>query len=323
MVASFKSNCIVQSFGMLFIMAASALSSGCSGVGNQSPPGVLSAGAVSTGWQPVQPIAALQPGASAGTLYASSPGANTVTEYQLPGDAIIGTLGASSGLSAPGGLFFSKEHLYVTNGNQVLIFGVGQTMPTLTIRDPAPFADDVVVGNDGTVYVANEEDDYEGYGDVLVFKKNRTVAEYTIIPPKVNEVGSVTLDSSNNLYIAYTLLNNSTRIEKYAPGSQKGEDTRWSLGYPGGMAFDKSGNLVIADKTRIDVFAPGAAKPTRTFGSLSYGVSVRFNQSQTHLFATDYGANQIDEFDYATGDILKAFSLAGAAGLAIDPPASL
>ena len=119
------------------------------------------------------PIAALQADASAGTLYASSSTANTVTEYSLRSGTLIGTLGASSGINGnPEGMFFTKSHLYVTNGNQVLVFPVGQMTPSLTLQEPPsvePFEADVAVGRNGTVYVANYIVNYSGPGIVVVF----------------------------------------------------------------------------------------------------------------------------------------------------------
>jgi len=299
--------------------------SGCSGTVSQFSPRVTSSGGESNAWQVTQPFAALQTESASPTLYASSSTANTVTEYQLPSDTIIGTLGASSGINnGPSGMFFSKDKLYVTNGNQVLIFPVGKTTPSLILQDPisAPFADDVVAASDGTVYVANEENDYCGYGEVVVFKKGQTAPEYTIIPPKVNFVLSVTLDSSNNLYIAYDTTFNTAHIREYAPGSQTGTETGWSVKSPSGMVFDKSGNLVVVDGTIIDVFTPGIPKPVRTFGSLNNGGFVTLNRSETLLFSTNWGANEIDELNYSTGKMVKTITLAGAAGIAIDPSSS-
>jgi hypothetical protein len=309
---------------------ASALFAGCSGAGSQFSLTEASAGHASKTWQQTQPIAAFHTDATAGTLYASSPTADTVTEYMLPGGGVLGTLGASSGIDdVPQGMFFSKDHLYVTNGNQVLVFPAGQTMPSEILQDSGsvsgPYVNDVVVGNDGSVYLANVFQNYSGAGVVAVFKKGQTIPSYVIRLSESEALFSVTLDSSNNLYLAYDDLKGLGRIDEYAPGKQKGKNTGWSLKYanPGGMAFDRSGNLVIVDDTVIDVFSKGIQKPIRAFGSLKQGAFLAFNKTQTHLFVTDSGSGQIDEFDYTTGGVVKTISLADATGVAIDPPASL
>jgi DNA-binding beta-propeller fold protein YncE len=85
------------------------------------------------------------------------------------------------------------------------------------------------------------------------------------------------------------------------------------------MAFDKSGNLVVIDGGTIDVFTPGTSKPARTFGSLQQPQFLVFDKAQTVLYVTNYGANQIDEFDYSTGELINTISLTGPIGLAINP----
>ena len=324
MAGGFDRKSFVYLLGAFILLCATATFCGCSSLPSQLTFGPTSGEFASKAWRSNQPFTTLQHDATNGTLYASST-ANTVTEYDLRNGTVIGTLGAASGInSGPSGMFFSKGHLYVTNGNQVLVFPAGQTTASLTLEDPieGPFASDVVVGTDGTVYLANFEVNYSSEGNVEVFERGKTAPEYSINFPSTDPVNAVTLDSSNNLYVGYSDEHGpKARIAEYPPGSRKGQDTGWSLKseIPGGMAFDKSGNLVVIDGAAIDVFTPGTSKPARTFGSLQQPQFLVFDKAQTVLYVTNYGANQIDEFDYSTGELINTISLTGPIGLAINP----
>ncbi len=258
------------------------------------------------------------------TLYVSSPNANTVTEYSLPSGTIAGTLTASNGISDPEGMAFAKGHLYIANDTEALIFPRGKTDPSLTLQEPGPsyLAYDIVVDASGTVYLANLVTAYDDPGDVLVYKKGQTTYDYSLNFPCCVAVEGDAIDSSNYLHVSYAS-SHSSRIMEYAPGSQKGKDTHWHVHDPTGMAFDEKGNLVVVDGgTQIDVFTHGDTEPVRTFGKLSSGQFLAFDKSHMYLYVADSGANQVDEFDYANGVVVKTFPLAGASGVAIDPPAS-
>lgn len=288
--------------------------------------GIPGTGAMSSAhapMQPVEPQSELMPD-TATTLFASSATSNTVTQYSVPSNTVLSTLGPASGITNPEGLFVYKSSVYVTSGNQVLVFPIGQSTPSLTLQEGQQFqADDVAVAKNGTVYVANYTIGYSEPGDVLVFKKGQKTAEYGLNFSGLDPVISDTLDSSGNLYVAYLTSGNAARINEYPPGSQKGTNTGFSIKHPGGMAFDKDGNLVVVDETTIDVFTPGTSKPTRTFGSLQNGQFLTFNKQKTNLYVSDLGTNQIDEFDYATGKVKTTITLDGVTGLAYSPPAAL
>ena len=261
MAGGFDRKSFVYLLGAFILLCATATFCGCSSLPSQLTSGPTSGEFASKAWRSNQPFTTLQHDATNGTLYASST-ANTVTEYDLRNGTVIGTLGAASGInSGPSGMFFSRRKLQAPGP------------PLLTLEDPieGPFASDVVVGTDGTVYLANFEVNYSSEGNVEVFKRGKTAPEYSINFPSTDPVNSVTLDSSNNLYVGYSDEHGpKARIAEYPPGSRKGQDTGWSLKseIPGGMAFDKSGNLVVIDGGTIDVFTPGTSKPARTFGSL-------------------------------------------------------
>lgn len=265
---------------------------------------------------------AARPDADSATLYVSSPGQNTITEYALPGDKVIRTIDASDGLNDPVGMFVSHGYLYVASGYQVLVFPPGATMPSQTIQDEvgAPYAQDVAIASDRTLYVVNYEEDYSNYGDIVVYAPGQSSPSYIIVLPAV--VGlSATVDAKGDMYAGYISLSGPGRISKFKPGSRKGEDTHWPIDSPNGMAFDKHGNMVVAGNTQVYVFAPGVSKPLRTFGSLVQGGFLAFDHTGASVYVADSGNDRVDKFDYATGNLLKTIDLTGTQGIAIDPPA--
>jgi hypothetical protein len=270
--------------------------------------------------------------ASGSVLYVSG-NDNTVTEYSLPSGAVIGTLGSSSGISDPMGLFFADGSLYVTNGNasEVLVFPAGASMPSSILRESteSPFPWDVTVGKDGTVYVVDLMDDYCGEGDFEVFEKGQTTPAYVVYMNSWYSFGAA-LSKDNYLYVSY-VPDQKAKIAVYAPGAQKGHDVNWHLRsdvsgsqtFPMGMVFDKEGNLVVVDVNRIDVFAPGVPKPIRHFGKLISGYFLAFDRDRRILYVADYGANRVKEFDYETGKLVGSIDSSGPVGIAVDPPAPL
>ncbi len=334
---------VARGTGTFLLAAAATLLAGCGGVGQLSPgsPGGMgvtsnarSAGAVAAANLPSLPSlsSAVSPDTAA-TLYASDSLANTVVEYDTSTGAIIRTLGGGSSgpVIYPEGLFVSKGALYVANeggsGSAVLVYKSGATSPSRILQEGAQFEPvDVAVGTDGTVYVANIVTGYSEPGNVEVFKKGSTTADYAISFGSGSEalpVYSVALDSSNNLYVGFTNKSNKGEINKYAPGSTKGVNTGFVIGTPTGMAFDKSGDLVAVDTHVVDVFQAGTDNPIRQFGSLTSGQYCAFTKSGTYLYVADSGANQVDEFHYSNGKLLSTTSLSDATGVALSPPEAL
>jgi hypothetical protein len=260
--------------------------------------------------------------ARSSTLYVSSYQNSTVTEYSLPSGTVIATLGASGGINGPGGLFFTSGQLYVPTGPSVLIFPAGSSTPSKRLEETGisgDFGGDVTVGKDGTVYDVNLVNNACGVGDFEVFEKGQTSPAYTVNMESQYSV-SAALDASNSLFVAYVPYKVG-RIKTYSFGKQTGKNTPWHLKAPGGIAFDKGGNLVAVDGTRIIVFAPHTHKPIRRFGSLQSGQYLAFDKTQTVLYVADSGANQVDEFDYASGRLLGSIRSSAPTGVAIDPPA--
>ena len=279
-----------------------------------------SAGLAAQFRQPVRTPAISQ--ARSATLYVSSFQNSTVTEYSLPGGTVIGTLGTPEGIYGPGGLFFTSGHLYVPTGPYVLLFPAGSPTPSLRLEETdisGAFGGDVTVGKDGTVYDVNLVNDACGVGEFEVFEKGQTRPAYAVNMESQYSI-SATLDASNSLFVAYVPYKIG-RIEAYAFGAQTGKNTPWHLKTPGGIVFDKDGNLVAVDGTRIIVFAPRTHKPIRRFGSLQSGQFLAFDKTQTVLYVADSAANQVDEFDYASGKLLGSLSSPDPTGVAVDPPA--
>ncbi len=207
-------------------------------------------------------------------------------------------------------------------GPYVLLFPAGSSTPSLRLVETnisGAFGGDVTVGNDGTVYDVNLVNDACGVGDFEVFAKDQTKPKYTVIMDSQFSI-AVALDASNSLFVAY-VPRKVGRIEAYSFGAQTGKNTPWRLNTPGGIAFDGDEDLVAVDGTRIDVFAAHTRKPIRQFGSLQSSQFLAFDKTRTVLYVADSYANQVDEFDYASGKLLGSIHSPDPTGVAVDPPA--
>lgn len=57
------------------------------------------------------------------------------------------------------------------------------------------------------------------------------------------------------------------------------------------------------------------------FGSFGQAGFLTFDKTKANLYVTDWGNDQIDVLDYASGQLTKTISLNEAYGVAIDRPA--
>lgn len=154
----------------------------------------------------------------------------------------------TSGISGADGLFVDpKGNLYVANlrGSSVTVYRPGQTVPFEkypTTKNPT----DVVVGNDGTVYISQSG----GCVCITEYPPGSMIPKLTI---QLKANGGfplfMTLDASNNLYVSMATLGGGS-VLKIAAGRTKASVLALpGLVTPRGLAFTRSGALAVSNDT--------------------------------------------------------------------------
>jgi DNA-binding beta-propeller fold protein YncE len=231
------------------------------------------------------------------------------------------------------------QNLYVANNETRNIGGIkkgspnilpvyppGSGSPSLMYFQDLHHPTDVVIGGDGTVYVASFGDGY-----VTEYPNGSMTPSLHFQAPS-GSAFSVALDASNNLYVACTI---SNAVYEFAPGSTQGTNLGLVLGgEPHGMAFDSRGDLIVAvskapnSGSVIDVFPPGKTLPSKQITGTFQPFMLGLDKAQRHLYVADFGSGNHDgavfEFAYPTGRLVNKYTQGGASGaygVAVNPPA--
>lgn len=274
-------------------------------------------------------------------LYVSDPIDSRVDIYPLTtgNPAPIGHI--TSGIWAPTGLAENSQKLYVANNTRpinlsgtkgipdtVTVYAAGSGSPESTFSQDLLTPTDVIVGRDGTVYVASFGD-----GFVTEYPPGSMTPSLHFRPPSGSPL-AVALDARNNLYVAVTTTN---AVFKFAPGSTQGKNLGLALpGEPHGMAFDSHGNLLVAvsmapgSGSVVDIFPPGKTVPSAHIGGVFQPFMIDLDLSERHLYVADFGSGNHDGgvfvFSYPSGNLVAKYARGAASaayGVAVNPPAPL
>ena len=215
-------------------------------------------------------------------------------------------------------------HVYVT--------APGRNTPFLTLDDSGALPSDLAVDAAGTVYVANGYDQQGcGAGDVRVYPKGATTAAYTICDSAIgqpySQVNGVAVDSKGDVFVTWE--NGSYTgglVHEFTPGPHfTGHFLPPKFKYPSAIAIDSANNIVVSDveAPAVEVFSPGAKRLKYSFARTGDPLHVAFDATQAHLFVADAIANQIGEYEYATGTLVNSIAFPGAQldGVAVSPKA--
>jgi secreted PhoX family phosphatase len=301
----------------LALVAAAAVGAGCSG-GAHAIPSAGSAYAASgarAGW--LSPLAK-----RGGQLYVADQPNQRVAIFSQKTGASTGQI--TDAIAGPDGLYIDTEGtLYVCNfgAGTVTEYPKGQTTHSKTLTGTIG-PKYVVAGRDGTVYVSDFGD---GSHSNLYEYANGSTTPTTTIPFATFPAG-VALDTHNKLYVAYSdPTSDDIEVLKFSEGSTKGKNLGIHIKYdnPGGLAFDKKGDLLLDDQSLpgVDVFPPGATSPSQQIKGFSLAYQIALNQKNTHLFVSDPFGPSVAEVAYPSGAPIRSFStgLAGAFGVATSP----
>jgi hypothetical protein len=242
-----------------------------------------------------------------------------------------------SGLNSPVGLFVraGSHDLYVANtfgSNNIQVFHRGQTTPYNTYTNPSPpgVPVDVAVAKDGTVIATYSNNRNHRFGFLATWiggpnggtfvgnfpMKRDGVGEFLT----VRRNGVVYFDEFDDVSGAGSLWSVS------CPAGACGAQTKVagvSLSFPGGMAIDATGDVLVADAApgAADTFELPNTKP-RSFALAGTPTGMAINELDHHWFVADYRNNDAAEYSYPDGALIG--TVAGDAGgltfgVAVDP----
>jgi sugar lactone lactonase YvrE len=249
----------------------------------------------------------MKPNLRSPVLYVSDSQNNYVDLYDVNGLTLEGQIASDH----PTGLATDQsKNLYVTNllAGNTTIYAFGRTKPSLTLIDPGAQPDDVAVGNDGTVYVEDEN------GQTYVYPKGATQPTTSLVNSSLQSGTAVSVDGHNDVLAAGFAPGTQGIVIRYAKASEPGVDLNLSpLPGPDGIAIAERGQIVIADffLPGIQVFKPKGGAALRVFGQDASPNRLTFDKAKKTLYVPETNSN-INIYNYKSGKQIK--TLVGPSG---------
>jgi hypothetical protein len=246
-------------------------------------------------------------------------------DVQIYDSRTLKLIGALSGLTNPQGVALDKQrNVYVVDQgpNVVSVFHRGKTAPFETLTDHDGYLLQVVVGNDGTVYVTDEYNFSLGNGNVIEYAPGATTPSRRIDDRHFNVVEDVGLDSHNNLYVTFFDEHVVGRVNEYPPGSTQGKRLPMSLRGVGGIAFDTADDLQVVDTIAhaVKVFAQGSSSPKYEFAQNQIDPwDVALARHAIRAYVTDPYTGNTYEYALPSGKQLHVIpNPSGTSGVAVE-----
>lgn len=225
--------------------------------------------------------------------------------------------------------------LYVPNsfgeGFHTYVYAPDATKPKAILNDGYNYRDSgACVDTKGTVYVVGYP--FGGEWVIEVYANGATTPTRTINGGGTFEQpNTCAVDPNGNIYATFAYSSGSqalSSIREFPVGSGSPKDFGFtSMVNMDQLALDDRGDFVVAgnslkgDNWGIWVFKKNSHRLLRELpiqgGHGNWGVA--FSTSEKHLYVTSAGPILLDEYDWATGKVLKTFSWKGPNG---SPPES-
>ena len=231
----------------------------------------------------------------------------------------------STGTNGPDGNWVDKpvagvRHFYVANyanpniteydtaGNLVFTYSAG-------IADPV----DVTTDKLGNVYEADFNFTVSGGGYVNEYRQQSNIVLASCSPG--GNVEGVAVDKHGNVFVDYNNTSGSANIIEYAHGLLAsgcvGAVLPITLGFAGGMVFDRQGDLVVCDQIGtgggavVDIIAPPYTAVTGTLGSGWLDpFHVTVDMAGTRAYVTDLSAADVSVLNYPSGSPIATITSA-------------
>lgn len=295
-------------FGMSLSLIALAVFCSCTAAGtlreNAPLPGAVAATGVETH-------------KGAGVLYVDDAGKQAVDIFKNGSWKKLGGITGGIGdidlnwVDAKGDFYFAQF-----SPVDIVEYAPGASAPSFTYDSNMEFPVDVTTDRAGNVYEVDEQ----------TSSVNEYAQHNNAISASCGNGGaflSEAIDSSGDVFVGVEI-GARGRIVEYGGGLNGCHATQLgvALNFPGGMALDKNGDIVICDQATnsVDIIAPPYNSVSGTLGSgYSTPVSVRLNRRNDEAYVVNEGPpNDVFVLKYPTGSLIKKLSskngISGAAG---------
>lgn len=189
----------------------------------------------------------MHPGATGQLIYGCVLNSGTCVWFDKGSDAIAGQINT---LSDPAGIGVdpSTGDLFIANAgaSNIVKFAPGSTTPLATFSDAGEFPNDVAVGTNGDVYVANFSTTSRGPGTITVYDPSGNVLR-TLTDPRVLQGESVTLDEKTDLVFCFRNTSRLGECDDFPGARGHGVERASGWKLPGGSTFDAAEHLVEVD----------------------------------------------------------------------------
>jgi len=249
-------------------------------------------------------------------IYVGDNNCDCIHEYLQENGALVGLI--TEAVGSPGGLATDTSgNLYVSTGSNVAEYAPGATSPFKILAD-SQTSDDVVVADDGTVYVSN----YGSTPSVFVYAGGATKPTSELFDAAADDGLSVALDKHGNLYWgAQGGSGDSPFVDEFVGGKGLPVRTKIVNILAQWMTFVPDNRLVISDYNipTVDEYAL-PSKFLRHVEQTGTPFGIALN-THGRLFVADHFNHQIEVYDFATGVLVHTFTTATfyPTGLALFP----
>jgi DNA-binding beta-propeller fold protein YncE len=254
----------------------------------------------------------------AGVLYVDDAGKQTVDIFKNGSWKKLGGITGGIGdidlnwVDSKGNFYFAQF-----SPGDIVEYPLGASAPSFTYDSKMEFPVDVATDRAGNVYEVDEQtssvNEYAQHSNTISVSCGNGGALFL----------SEAIDSSGDVFVGVEI-GARGRIVEYVGGLNGCHATQLgvALNFPGGMALDKKGDIVICDQgnNSVDIIPPPYSSVSGTLGSgYSMPVSVRLNRRNDEAYVVNEGPpNAVFVLRYPTGSLIKKLSskngISGAAG---------
>lgn len=243
-----------------------------------------------------------------GILYVDDGGNHAVDMFSNGGWKKLGSITNGIGdidrnwVDAQGNLYFAQF-----SPVQIVEYVPGGSAPSFTYAIRMQLPVDVTTDAAGNVYEADE----------LTSSVNEYAQHTNLVSASCANAAALFLsdavDGNGDVFVGVET-GGSGRIMEYSGGLNGCHATKLgvALNFPGGMALDKNGNIVICDEgnNSVDIIPPPYDKISGTLGSgYIWPLSVRINGKNDRAYVVDEGPpNNVFILNYPSGSLIKTLT---------------